>query len=140
MMSLEEKLASHPILLFDGVCNLCAASVQFIIKRDSKELLRFASLQSKNGQQLLKKFNLPQDDFNTMVFIEGNQAFTCSTAGLHITRWLNKPWPILYCFIVVPQGIRDIVYRWIAKNRYCWFGKKKICVLPTPDLKGRFLE
>lgn len=137
-MSSEER--SHPILLFDGVCNLCAASVQFIIKRDSKGIFRFASLQSKSAQRLLGEFNLPRDDFDTMVFIEGDQVFTRSTAALHITRRLNKPWPLLYGLIVIPQWIRDRIYRWVVKNRYRWFGKKETCMIPTPDLRGRFLE
>ena len=128
-----------PIVLFDGVCNLCSGSVQFILKRDKNNLFQFASLQSKPGQEYLKKFNLPADTFNSFVLVEGDKIYTRSTAALRIARNL-KGWKWLYGFRIVPKFIRDAVYNLIAKNRYRWFGKKDECWIPTPELKSRFLE
>ena len=128
-----------PIVLFDGVCNLCSGSVQFILKRDKNNLFQFASLQSKPGQEYLKKFNLPADTFNSFVLVEGDNIYTRSTAALRIARNL-KGWKWLYGFRIVPKFIRDAVYNLIAKNRYRWFGKKDECWIPTPELKSRFLE
>jgi len=128
-----------PVVLFDGVCNLCSGSVQFILKRDKNNLFQFASLQSKPGQEYLKKFNLPADTFNSFVLVEGDNIYTRSTAALRIAKNL-KGWKWLYAFRIVPKFIRDAVYNLIAKNRYRWFGKKNECWIPTPDLRARFLE
>lgn len=139
-MSLEEKIADHPVLLFDGVCHLCEASVQFIIKRDPRGVFRFVPLQSPFGQELLKKFHLSQSDLNTMILIERDQYYIKSSAALHIARKLNGIWPLLSIFFILPRFIRDALYNFIAKNRYQWFGKKDVCMIPTPDIRGRFLE
>lgn len=139
-MSLEEKMSHHSIVLFDGVCNLCQASVQFIIKRDPKGVFCFASLQSQIGQELLKKIHLSQTDFNTMVLIVGKQYYTKSSAGLRIVRRLNGVWPLFSIFLILPKFFRDAIYNFIAKNRYRWFGKKETCMVPTPALKERFFE
>ena len=130
----------HPIVLFDGVCNLCNRSVQFIIKRDKEGLFRFASLQGKTGQSLLKQFNLPTDDLNSFVLIENEKAYTRSTGALRMMRRLKGGWKLLYAFIIVPPFIRNAIYSWIAKNRYKWYGKREECMIPTPELKSRFLE
>lgn len=130
---------AHPIVLFDGVCNFCNASVNFILKRDPKGVFRFAPLQSEVAKQLLEKFHLPADDLDTMVLIEDGTASTRSTAGLRIARRLKGTWPLLYGFIVLPRFLRDAVYRLIAKNRYRWFGKKDVCMVPKPEWKERFL-
>ncbi|GMV90363.1 MAG: thiol-disulfide oxidoreductase [Candidatus Hydrogenedentota bacterium] len=130
----------HPVLLFDGVCNLCNGAVQFIIKRDTDAQFRFASLQSDAGQALLNQHDLPTEDFDTMVYIEGDTVYTKSTAGLRIARRLGGLWPLLYAFIVIPRPIRDAVYGVIVRNRYRWFGKRDDCMVPTPDLRARFLE
>lgn len=126
------------ILLFDGECNFCDASVQFIIKRDSKALIQFASLQSDVGMALLKKYEVPEKT-DSIVFIEGDCLYTESTAALKITRNLSGLWKLFYVFIVVPKPIRNLVYRWVAKNRYRWFGKKQECLLPSPEQRKRFL-
>lgn len=131
---------TQAVLLFDGVCNLCNGTVQFVIKRDPRAKFRFAALQSKAGQALLKKFQLPQDDYDSFVFVEGEQFYLRSTAGLKVLKGLNGLWPLLYGFIIIPRPIRDFFYRWIAKNRYRWFGKKEQCMIPTPDLQKRFLK
>ncbi len=130
----------HPIILFDGVCNLCNKAVQFVIRHDKKSLFRFASLQGKHGQQLLKKYQLSSDDFNSFVLIQNNKAFTKSIAALQVVRQLNAPLKLLYGFIIVPPFIRNAVYNIIAKNRYSWFGKKDECMIPTPALTERFLN
>jgi predicted DCC family thiol-disulfide oxidoreductase YuxK len=131
---------SHPIVLFDGVCNLCNRSVQFLLKRDRRKQFLFASLQGKTGQEILKKFSLPANDFNSFILIEGDELYTRSTAVLRILRKLGGAWALLYVFIIIPPFIRNPVYNFIARNRYKWFGKKEECWVPTPELKQRFLE
>jgi predicted DCC family thiol-disulfide oxidoreductase YuxK len=130
----------HTILLFDGVCNLCNQAVLFIIPRDPKETIRFASLQSDTGQRLLGRHGLSADRLDTMVLIDREKAYTKSSAALRIARKLHWPWPLFYLFILIPRPLRDTVYDWIASNRYRWFGKKEQCMLPTPQTRRRFLE
>ncbi len=131
---------SHPVILFDGVCNLCNASVQYIIKHDDKRLFRFASLQSSFGEKLLKKFNLATGTFNSFILFENNNIYTSSTAALLVAKNLKGIIKWLYGFIIIPKFIRDAVYDFIAKNRYQWFGKREACWLPTPGLKNLFLD
>ena len=128
------------IILFDGVCNLCSGSVQFIIARDANKVFRFASLQSEIGKQLLIQHQLPTTDFNTIVFIENNKVYTKSSAALRIARKLDGFWYLLYAFILVPSFIRNAVYDYIGRNRYRFWGKKEECWLPTAEMKSRFLE
>jgi predicted DCC family thiol-disulfide oxidoreductase YuxK len=132
--------AEHPVILFDGMCNLCNGSVQFVIKHDPKRQFRFASLQSALGQKILQQFGLPADELNSFIFLENANIYTRSTGALRVTKKLNGLWPLLYGFIIVPSFIRDAVYSYIAKHRYKWFGKKEACWLPTPDLKKLFLD
>jgi predicted DCC family thiol-disulfide oxidoreductase YuxK len=131
---------SHPVVLFDGVCNLCNHSVQFIIKKDKKKQFLFASLQGKAGKKVLEKFNLPADNFNSFILVEGDQVYTRSTGVLKMLRRLGGGWKLFYGFIIVPKFIRNAVYNWIAKNRYKWYGKRDECMVPTPELRERFLE
>ncbi|OKL37765.1 thiol-disulfide oxidoreductase DCC family protein [Domibacillus mangrovi] len=126
------------IILFDGECNFCDSSVQFIIKRDPKGLFHFASLQSEAGQKLLKKHNIPTD-IDSMVLMEKEKTYYKSSAALMICRHLQGAWKLFYIFILIPSPIRHIVYDWIAKNRYKWFGKKESCMLPPPSSRKRFL-
>lgn len=133
-------MSNQPIILFDGVCNLCSGAVQFVLKRDKKQQFRFASLQGNAGQELLKQYNLPQNNFNSFVLIDDGKVFTKSNAALEIAKRLNGGWKLLYAFKIVPKFIRDAVYRLIANNRYKWFGKKETCWLPTPELRSRFLD
>jgi predicted DCC family thiol-disulfide oxidoreductase YuxK len=130
----------NPIILFDGVCNLCNSSVQFVLKHDKEKLFRFASLQSEAGQVLLKKYQLPETNFNSFVLIKNSKAFVKSTAALMVAKELKGFIKILYIFIIVPAFIRNAVYNVIAKNRYKWFGKQESCMMPTPDLQSRFLN
>lgn len=128
------------IVLFDSVCNLCNSSVQFIIKHDKKGQFLFGSLQGNYGQETLRKFNLPTNEFNSFMLLEDGKLYTKSTGALRMLKHLGGAWSLLYAFIIVPKFIRDGVYNWVAKNRYKWFGKKEACWLPTPDLKARFLD
>lgn len=128
------------IILFDGVCNLCNGVVQFIIKNDDKGKFKFASLQSDFGQQILSKNNLPTSDFNSFVFFENDKIFMKSTAALKVLKGLGGKWKMLYVFIIVPKFIRDIAYDFIAKRRYSIWGKNESCMMPTPELKSRFLD
>jgi predicted DCC family thiol-disulfide oxidoreductase YuxK len=128
------------IILFDGVCNLCNSSVQFVIKHDKEAKFKFASLQSESGQALLKKFNLPLDQFNSFIYVRGDQVIQRSSGALNVLRDLGGFWKLMYGFIIVPPFIRNFVYDYIAKNRYRFFGKRESCMIPTPDLKRRFLD
>ena len=130
----------HKVLLFDGVCNLCAGSVQFILKRDKKGKIHFASLQSKYGQDTLKKFHLPQDEFDSLILLDGDKIYRKSTAALKVARELSGLWSLLYVFMIIPPFLRNGIYSWLAKNRYRFFGKKESCMLPTPEIKERFVE
>jgi len=132
--------SSHPVILFDGVCNLCNASVQYVIKHDKKKLFRFASLQSSFGESILKQYNLSADTFNSFILLSDNKIYTRSTAALMVAKKLKGFIKFLYGFIIAPKFIRDFVYDVIAKNRYRWFGKKEACWVPTPELKSLFFE
>jgi len=132
--------SEHYILLFDGVCNLCNSIVQFTIKRDSKGKFKFASLQSESGQAMLKKLGLPIDDFDSFVFIHQDKYFLKSSAGLHVLKELGGVWKLFYVFIILPKPLRDFIYNIIAKTRYSVFGKRDTCMVPTQDIKHRFLE
>lgn len=133
-------MLSNAIILFDGVCNLCNGAMQFVIKRDKKSYFNFASLQSVEAQKLLEKYTLPLSDFNSFILIENDKAYIKSTGALMVLKKLNGLWPLLYGFIIIPKFIRDKIYEWIACNRYKWFGKKNECMIPTPQLKTRFLN
>ncbi|KZR56801.1 thiol-disulfide oxidoreductase DCC family protein [Bacillus badius] len=128
----------HPVILFDGECNFCDSSVQFIIKNDPQGLFHFASLQSDTGQELLNKHNVPSD-IDSMILIEGDKVYYKSAAALRICRHLRGAWKLLYAFIIVPRPIRNAAYDFIAKNRYKWFGKKESCMLPSPSVRARFI-
>ena len=127
------------VIIFDGICNLCSGSVQFILKRDKEKKFLFASLQSSYGQNLLKKYDLPTDTFNSFILFEDGKILTRSTAALKMFSQL-KGWKWVRLLGIVPKFIRDAVYNVIAKNRYKWFGKKNECWVPTPELKARFLD
>ncbi|ETI66453.1 thiol-disulfide oxidoreductase DCC family protein [Neobacillus vireti] len=127
------------IILFDGVCNLCNSSVQFILKRDPNGTFKFASLQGEAGQSLLKKYGL-NTNINSFVLIENGEIYLKSTAALRICRKLTWAWRLVAVFLFIPRFIRDLFYELIAKNRYRWFGKKDSCMLPKPEWKSRFLD
>ncbi|MDX1462241.1 MAG: thiol-disulfide oxidoreductase DCC family protein [Marinirhabdus sp.] len=129
----------HKIILFDGVCNLCNSSVTFVIKRDTNDLFRFAALQEEPGKSLIAEHGIDTTTTDSIILIENNKAYTKSTAALHIARHLGGMYPLLYGFMIVPRFIRNWVYDFVAKNRYKWYGKKESCMIPTPELRSKFL-
>jgi predicted DCC family thiol-disulfide oxidoreductase YuxK len=128
----------NPIILFDGVCNFCNGVVTFIIKHDKTMVFRFAALQSAAGQALIEKFHLPSS-FDTFILIQNGKAYTKSTAALHLYNQLSWLWKWTQLFWVIPRPIRDSAYNIIARNRYRWFGKREECMVPTPELRSRFI-
>ena len=129
------------IILFDGVCNLCNNAVNFIIEHDKKDVFRFASLQSQIGQKLTSERGIDPDELDSIVLIEPGVAYyKKSTAALEISKELSGGYSMLQYFSFLPEGLRDGVYDLIANNRYKWFGKKDSCMIPTPELKAKFLD
>lgn len=127
------------IVLFDGDCNFCDASVQFIIKRDPSAHFHFASIQSEIGQELIQKHAIPAT-VDSLILVENDKTYIQSTAALRIAKKLDGLWHLLFLFILIPPPIRNGVYHYIAKNRYRWFGKKEsACALPSPEVRKRFL-
>jgi predicted DCC family thiol-disulfide oxidoreductase YuxK len=129
-----------PTILFDGVCNLCNGSIQFILKRDPEARFRFASLQSESGRRLVAENGLDPDVLNSVILIEDGKVYRESAAALRIARHMSGAWKLLRVFVLIPRPIRDAAYRLIARNRYRWFGKSETCWLPTPELRARFLD
>lgn len=127
------------VVLFDGVCNVCNAAVNFIIDRDREGKFRFASLESDVGRRLCHTHGLPED-FDTIALIDGGEAYTRSTAVLRIAKELDGAWPLLFSLVVLPRPVRDRAYRYFAAHRYAWFGKLDTCRVPTPDVRRRFLS
>jgi predicted DCC family thiol-disulfide oxidoreductase YuxK len=147
-------MPASAIILFDGVCNLCNATVAFIIQRDRHGLFRFAALQSDAARRLLAEHHFtphalqasrpaPADaaaDWQSVVLIQDGRVFQRSTAALHIARGLGFPWSLATVFLLIPTPLRDWLYSFIARHRYRWFGKRDTCAIPTPDQRARFLE
>ncbi len=138
----EERIdeLDHPVLLFDGVCTLCNSAVRFTVRFDESGTFRFAPLQSDVGRALLDHHDLPTDEFDSFVLVDGDDYYTRSTAALRICRELDGPWSLLYPLIRVPESVRDSVYDLIAKHRYRLFGRKDECQIPSPELRERFVE
>jgi len=130
---------SYKIILFDGVCNLCNSSVNFVITHDPKNKFKFAALQSDVGASLIQKYGIDISKTDSIILIDNQKAFVKSSAALRIAKYLNKGYPLLYGLMIVPNFIRNWVYDYIAKNRYKWYGKKDSCMIPTPELKEKFL-
>ena len=130
---------SHPLILFDGVCNLCNGAVQFILRNDPKDVFRFTSLQSNAGKAVLSKFSIPQK-VQSFILIENDKAYFKSTAALRVLRKCRPSVSWLYGFIIVPAFIRNLLYDFIAINRYSWLGKKEECMIPGPEIKNRFID
>jgi predicted DCC family thiol-disulfide oxidoreductase YuxK len=132
------------IVLFDGVCNLCDAFVQFVIDHDRVNRFVFASLQSAEGRALLGSVGaqdaVREGEPDSVVLVEGGRAYVRSTAVLRIARGLGWPWRAAVVFFALPRPLRDAAYRFVARHRYRWFGKKEACRVPTPELRARFLE
>ncbi len=139
-MMYDLREIKNPVILFDGVCNLCSIVVQFIIKHDPKHQFRFASLQSEFGQKLMKHFGLPVDQFHSFILFEDGKIYKRSSAALRVAKKLKGLWPLLYGFIIIHPFLRNAVYNFIARNRYKWLGKKEECWIPTPELKALFID
>lgn len=135
-MSEENK---HAVILFDGVCNFCNSRINFIIRHDKHDYFRFAPLQSEVAKKILKENNLPENAMESFVLVENKKAFQKTSAALRIAKHLNGLWPVFYGFLIVPPFLRDIVYNIIAKNRYKWWGKKEMCMVPTEEVRKKFL-
>ncbi|WP_248547863.1 thiol-disulfide oxidoreductase DCC family protein [Paenibacillus sp. FSL R10-2796] len=127
------------IVLIDGVCHLCQGVVRFIIPRDPDAKFLFAPLQNEIAAKLMKESGLQPGQLNTVILLENGVYYTESAAALRIARKLRFPWPAAYVFILVPRPLRNALYRYVAKNRYRWFGRDEQCMLPTPEIKRRFL-
>lgn len=130
---------SHRIVLFDGICNFCDASVNWIIARDRRGKFSFAALQSPAGEQLQRTFGLDPNALDTLVLVEGARVYRKSGAALRILRRLRLPWPLLFGLVVVPPFVRDFVYDFFARRRYRWFGRKEECMVPAAEVRDRFL-
>ena len=139
---MEDALPKNKkIILFDGVCNLCNNAINLIIEHDKKDVFRFASLQSDLGQKLVLERGIDPDILDTIILIEpGIVYYEKSTAALKIAKDLSGGYSFLQYFLFLPKFIRDGVYNLVASNRYKWFGKKDSCMIPTPELKGKFLD
>ena len=133
-------MKEHPVILFDGVCHLCAGSVRFVIKRDPQQRFRFARLQSAVARQLLAEHDVANNGLESVVLIYKEQVYRKSRAALRILLLLNRAWPAMGVFLLVPRFIADPVYDYIGKHRYQWFGKMDACWLPETDQRWRFLD
>jgi predicted DCC family thiol-disulfide oxidoreductase YuxK len=156
----EIAKAGHPLLLFDGPCNLCSSLVQFVIRRDRAAKFRFASLDSQIGTAIRAQYEAmkrqkagdePKDaaaanevsgevPADTFLLVRGERIYSKSRAALEVAKLLGGVWPLLYALIVVPAPLRDALYNWVARNRYRWFGKSDSCMMPTPETRARFMD
>ena len=140
-MEIRDLPKDKKIILFDGVCNLCYSSVQYVIKHDKKDIFRCVSLQSDLGQKILKHIGINPIHTDSIVLYEpGISYYYKSTAALEIAKGLSGIFTLATIFKILPAGIRDFVYDYVAKHRYKWYGKKESCMIPTPELKSKFLE
>ncbi|HTM92361.1 MAG TPA: thiol-disulfide oxidoreductase DCC family protein [Flavisolibacter sp.] len=133
-------MEEHPIILFDGVCNFCNSAINFVLKQDKKGIFRFAPLQSEAGQKLLQQYHLSTKEFNSFVLIDKGKVYKKSTASLRVMNRLPWYWKEAQILRIIPTAFRDAIYDFIAKNRYKWFGKKEQCMVPTAELRERFLS
>jgi predicted DCC family thiol-disulfide oxidoreductase YuxK len=131
---------SNPIILFDGVCIFCNYWVNFAIKRDKKKKLMFAALQGEAAKELLQQYQINPTSLSSVILIDKGKAYTQSSAAIRICKHLDSGWKLFYGLMIIPKFIRDFFYNIIARNRYKWFGKKEVCMIPTPELKERFLD
>lgn len=141
-MQKQSKYTNEPkkaIILFDGFCNLCNASVNFIIRRDRKDLFRFSTFQNDTGRAIAKKLGIENLVSDTLILYQHGKVHTQSTAALTIARKLNGLWPLLYAFIIVPPPLRNAIYNIISRNRYKWFGRRESCMIPSKGMLKKFI-
>lgn len=139
---MNTKTSNTPVIFFDGICNLCNASVIFIIRHDKRGHFKFASLQSDFANDFLKKQGLMADDKNlpdSLVLVQENRIYFKSEAALEIAKQLSGIWKGLIIFRIIPRPLRDRLYDVVARNRYKWFGKRQSCMVPVPEISERFL-
>ena len=140
MADVPARLDARPVILFDGVCNLCNGAVNFVIDHDPAGHFRFGALQSEGGSALLHAHGLGAAYLDSLVLVESGRVHTKSDAALRIARGLGAPWALAYyAFVAVPKPLRDAVYNVVAANRYRWFGRQESCRMPTPELRARFV-
>lgn len=141
MTSLEEQLPKNKqIILFDGVCNLCNASINYVIDRDHRDIFRFVSLQSDLGQTIQRYLGIAEDNLDSIIlYIPKEAYYTKSSAALKVMKEFKGLWKLMQVFTIIPKSIRNLVYDFVAKNRYKWYGKQEHCRIPTPELKAKFL-
>lgn len=132
-------MKAQPVILFDGVCNLCNSVVKLVIHQDKKAYFKLAALQSHAGQKLLKQHALPQKDFETFLLIENGNVYQQSDAALKVAKHFSWYWQWTQVLWLLPRSVRNAAYSFIARRRYRWFGKKETCMIPTPDNQQRFL-
>lgn len=132
-------MQENAVILFDGVCRFCNGSVNFVLRHDRAGRFRFAPLQSDPGQQLMTEYGINREKTDSFVLIEGGKPYLKSTAALRVARGLGFPWNLLGVFMILPAAVRDMVYDWIARNRYRWFGKMDACMVPDADMRSKFL-
>ena len=128
------------LVIFDGVCNLCARSVAFILRHEADPRLRFVPLQSAAGSRLMREIGLDPEDAKSFVLLAGGKAFVRSEAAVRVCAYFKWPWKALAAARLIPRPIRDRAYDLVARNRYRWFGRSEACMVPTPDLRARFIE
>jgi predicted DCC family thiol-disulfide oxidoreductase YuxK len=140
--AMAEATGEHPVVLFDGVCNVCNGGVNFIIDRDPGGTFRFAALQSEAARKIFGQVGrtIPSGDPESIVVFDGGRLLERSTAMLRIVRDMRGAWPLLGILRVVPRPLRDALYSWFAARRYRWFGKTDTCRVPSPEIRGRFLD
>jgi predicted DCC family thiol-disulfide oxidoreductase YuxK len=132
-------MTEAPLVIFDGVCNFCNYWVNFAIKHDKKKRLRFAPIQGKTAAAVLARQGIHPNKLSSVVLIDNGKAYTQSSASIRICRYLDGGWKLFYGLMIIPKFIRDFFYNIIARNRYKWFGQKDACMIPTPELRERFL-
>ncbi len=139
-MTMPDSAPAHPVLLFDGSCNLCNFWVNFLLAADSKHRLKFAALQSTGGKQLLLQHGYDSNVLESVILIDQAGFYTKSAAILKVLRLLGGLWRLLYVFVIIPRPIRDFLYNFIARRRYRWFGRRDQCRIPTAPERERFLD
>jgi predicted DCC family thiol-disulfide oxidoreductase YuxK len=137
---MQEPGTYNHIILFDGVCNFCNSSINLVIAKDKRNLFRFAPLQSEIGQQLLKYYHIDSSKTDSVIYIENGKAYTRSSAALRVAKHMKGAYPLLFGLIIIPPFLRNLVYDYIARNRYKWFGKKDSCMIPTPEVRQKFIS
>lgn len=142
-MTVEELKSisqDHPIILYDGVCVLCNNFIQFVDKRDKQNRFRYAMLQEKAAQEIIKELSLHEESEETVMLMYKSKTFVYSDVSLEVSKSLGWPYKAFSIFSIIPKVIRDNVYLWIARNRYSWFGKSDVCIIPEGNLKDKLLQ